>query len=106
VPVEFVSPKEKLSAKPKTKRKNGFAAISVCTANIPCMDDNFARFTHPLHVHVVRFPAIAGVLFKYADALARSRTELLIRYSCVLLLPATKTGNIKQLPVIYLVHIG
>jgi len=34
------------------------------------------RLNHALHVHVVRFEALAGVLFKYADALARNRKEL------------------------------
>ena len=31
------------------------------------------NLTQALHVHVVRFEALAGVRFKYADALLRNR---------------------------------
>jgi hypothetical protein len=36
------------------------------------------RFTHALHVHVVLFVVLAGVLLRYADALLRNRKDLVI----------------------------
>ena len=32
------------------------------------VEDIFDRFTHPLQVQVLRFPATKGVLFKYAES--------------------------------------
>jgi|LakMenE01Jun11ns_1017448.scaffolds.fasta_scaffold6555188_1 hypothetical protein len=36
-------------------------------------DPNPLRFTHPLQVHVFLFPALAGVLLKYAESAELNR---------------------------------
>ena len=50
------------------------------------------RLTHALQVHVVWEPALAGVLFKYALADERKRSEFLTLYAEVLL--AKSKGSI------------
>jgi len=52
-------------------------------ANNLCVAPSLPRFTQPLHVHVVRLDALAGVLFKYALADERKRSEFFTGYPLV-----------------------
>ena len=44
------------------------------------MLESAPRFTHPLQVHVLRLPALAGVLLKYAEALDLNRSEFWTKF--------------------------
>jgi hypothetical protein len=47
---------------------------------MPLTEERLPLLTHALHVHVRRFPALAGVLFRYAESAELNRSERLIWY--------------------------
>jgi len=50
-----------------------FAPLDVPAEKIVPVEDKVVLFTHPLQVQVLRLPADAGVLFKYAESAELNR---------------------------------